>query len=204
MKFFWHYVKSAMVPFLYLIFMAFIAMGIVMINDNLLYLKIILSVLNISFYAYIVAMVFYKDGETALKTRLANDLERIQIVKTGEDRPLKLIEEYKPWKGFITGLFACIPCVILLIVHTILIFGVSMEITGAGAITGFLYMMFFSLSRLVLSAGAPSPYLYYVCLICLVVIPLCTGIPYMLGARKIEKQQEKIKARQREIYGDEN
>ncbi|MBR2498374.1 MAG: hypothetical protein IKB67_01490 [Clostridia bacterium] len=92
MKFFWHYVKSAMVPFLYLIFMAFIAMGIVMINDNLLYLKIILSVLNISFYAYIVAMVFYKDGETALKTRLANDLERVQIVKTGEDRPLKLIE----------------------------------------------------------------------------------------------------------------
>ncbi|MBR2498375.1 MAG: hypothetical protein IKB67_01495 [Clostridia bacterium] len=79
-----------------------------------------------------------------------------------------------------------------------------MEITGAGAITGFLYMMFFSLSRLVLSAGAPSPYLYYVCLICLVVIPLCTGIPYMLGARKIEKQQERIKARQREIYGDEN
>ena len=65
MKFFWHYVKSAMVPFLYLIFMAFIAMGIVMINDNLLYLKIILSVLNISFYAYIVAMVFYKDGETS-------------------------------------------------------------------------------------------------------------------------------------------
>ena len=121
MKFFWHYVKSAMVPFLYLIFMAFIAMGIVMINDNLLYLKIILSVLNISFYAYIVAMVFYKDGETALKTRLANDLERVQIVKTGEDRPLKLIEEYKPWKGFVIGGVACAPLVILLLIHTILI-----------------------------------------------------------------------------------
>ena len=168
-----------------------------------MFLKVILSILNLALYAVIVAATSYKDGQTALKVRIANDLERVQIIRTGEDRPLKLIEEYKPWKGFLPGLVACIPCVVLLLVHTILIFSMGSEYTGAGAISGFLYMVFFSFVRLSLSAGAPSIYLYYFSLICLIILPATTGIPYIFGARKIEKQQEKIKERQRQIYGDD-
>ena len=203
MKFLWHHVKAAIVPFVYLLFMAIIALGIVIIDEKLLVLKIILSVLNIAFYAYIVIMGSLKEGEIALKTRLANDLERVQIIKTGEDRPLKLVEEYKPYKGFFIGFLACVPCIILLIIHTILIFGVSMETTGAGALAGFIYMMFYSLSRLIFATGDQSPFAYYICLISLVFVPLFTGIPYILGAKKVERQQEKIKARQREIYGED-
>lgn len=203
MKTFWYNVKAAVVPFVYLIFMAMTAMGIVLIDDSLLILKITLTILNIALYAFIIAITSYKDGQTALKTRLANDLERVQIIKTGEDCPLKLVEEYKPWKGFLPGLVACIPCVILLIVHTILFLTMGTDYMGAGATAGFIYMMFFSIVRLLQSAGSPSPYLYYFCLICIAVLPVCTGIPYILGAKKIEKQQERIRERQRQIYGDD-
>lgn len=201
MKLVWHHVKAAVVPFIYLFFMAFISMGIVLIKNDLLILKIALSILNIAFYTLIVAAGAMKEGETALKVRIANDLERVQIIRTGEDRPLKLVEEYKPWKGFLIGFLACVPCIVLLLIHTVLIFGVGMDNTGAGALAGFLYMMFYSLSRLAVSTE-PSVFAYYFCLLSVVVVPLITGIPYILGARKIEKQQEKIKQRQREIYGD--
>jgi hypothetical protein len=98
MKTIWYYIKQAMIPAVYLIFMAMTAMGIAMITDaNLVWLKAVLAVLNLALYGFIVAATSYKDGQTALKVRIANDLERMQIVKTGEDRPLKLREEYKAW-----------------------------------------------------------------------------------------------------------
>ncbi len=202
MKGLWYFIKSALVPFMYLIFVAIIALGIITISDELLALKIIFSILNIALFALVVGTTSYRDGQTALKVRIANDLERMQIIKTGEERPLKLAQEYKPWKGFVIGLLACIPCVILLIIHTIMIFSAGMDQTGAGAICGFIYMLFFSLVRLVLEAGAPSPYLFYFSSICLVFVPLFTGIPYIIGAKRVERQQEKIRQRQREIYGE--
>ena len=204
MKTIWFYLKQSLISFVYLIFMAMTAMGIVMIGDNLLALKIILCILNVGLYGFIVAATSFKDGQSALKVRIANDLERVQIIKTGEDRPLNLKEEYKAYKGFVFGLISCIPCVVLLLVHTILVFGVGHEYTGAGAIAGFIYMMFFAFVRLISSAGEPSIYLFYFNLVCLVVVPVLTGVPYMLGARKIELQQKKIKERQRQIYGDIN
>ena len=201
MKTLWFYLKQSLISFVYLIFMAMTAMGIVMIGDNLLALKIILCILNLGLYGFIVAATSFKDGQSALKVRIANDLERVQIVKTGEDRPLNLREEYKPWKGFVFGLISCMPCVILMIVHTILILCVDPTYTGAGSIAGFLYMMFFAFVRLV-SSVEPSAYLFYFNLVCLAVIPLLTGIPYIFGAKKIEAQQRKIKERQRQIYGE--
>lgn len=203
MKTIWYYIKQAMIPAVYLIFMAMTAMGIAMITDaNLVWLKAVLAVLNLALYGFIVAATSYKDGQTALKVRIANDLERMQIVKTGEDRPLKLREEYKAWKGFMSGIVACLPCLLLLILHTILIFLVGPTYNGAGAAAGFVYMIFFIFVRLGVDVAAPSVYLYYFTLVCFAVIPLMTGIPYVLGARKIELQQQKIKEKQRQIYGD--
>lgn len=203
MKTIWYYIKQAMIPAVYLIFMAMTAMGIAMISDaNLVWLKAVLSVLNLGLYGFIVAATSYKDGQTALKVRIANDLERMQIIKTGEDRPLKLREEYKAWKGFMSGIVTCLPCLLLLIVHTILVFCVNPAYNGAGAAAGFLYMIFFIFVRLGVDIAAPSVYLYYFTLVSFAVIPLMTGIPYVLGARKIELQQQKIKEKQRQIYGD--
>ena len=183
--------------------MALTALGIAMITDaNLVWLKVVLALLNLGLYGVIVCATSYKDGQTALKVRIANDLERVQIIKTGEDRPLKLLEEYKPWKGFMSGIVACLPCVILLIIHTILIFAVGKEFNGAGSIAGFLYMVFFIFIRLGAEVSAPSVYIYYFTLTSLAVIPMFTGISYILGGKKIELQQQRIKEKQRQIYGD--
>jgi hypothetical protein len=54
-------------------------------------------------------------------------------------------------------------------------------------------------TSVVLTAG-----LYYGTLVALPIIVLMTGIPYILGAKRVEYQQNMIKAKHREIYGDEN
>ena len=105
-----YYFKQGIFPFIYQIFMAMIAFGILMIEE-LIWLKILLAALNIALYLFIVAAVAYKEGQEALKVQMANDLERREIIRTGEDRPLKLHEEYKPWKGFFFGFIACVPVV---------------------------------------------------------------------------------------------
>ena len=126
-----HYVKQAIIPFVYLFFVSIIALGIFMIPENLQWLRIILLVLNVGLYGLVACATAYKDGQDALKVRIANDLERMEIIRTGEDRPLKIKQEYAPWKGFLTGGIVCAPLIILLIVHSILV--PTTGATGAGA-----------------------------------------------------------------------
>ena len=70
-----YYLKQGVFPFVYVIFMSIIAFGILMI-PGLVWLKALLAVLNVSFYAFIVAAASYKEGQEAMKTLYANDLER--------------------------------------------------------------------------------------------------------------------------------
>ena len=202
-----YYIKNGVFPFIYQIFMAMTAFGILAIN-GLIWLKIILAVLNIGLYLFIIASVAFKDGQEAFKVQMANDLERREIIRTGEDRPLKIHEEYKPWKGFVFGFIACFPTVLLLVLHTIVYLATG-SYMGLGAIAGILSLMFFIFFRLGVSfssaetAGAAiSWYTYYGALVALPVIMLTTGISYMLGAKKIRRQQEMIREKQRQIYGD--
>ena len=199
----WYYVKQALLPFIYLFFNAITAFGIICIQGaDLTWLRVLLLILNIGLYCVIVCAASYKDGQEALKVRIANDLERVQIVKTGESLPLKLKEEYKPWKGFLFGLIACAPLVILLLIHTIVV--ASSGSVAVGGIAGFIYMMVFGFAF----AGGTgtgtvlAPSTYYISLIAIPLIMLATGIPYVLGGKKIELQQQRIKEKQRSIYGD--
>ena len=194
-------IKLAIIPTVYLLFEAMIALGILTLADNLMWLKIILAILNLGLYAVIVCSVCFAEGQKALKVRIANDLERMEIIRTGENRPLKTKEEYKAWKGFMIGLLACAPLVILLIVHTILIL-INPAWTGAGAIANFIYLAFNSFIHLSTSNSTAYTWQFYFNLIAVVIIPLFSGIPYMLGAKKIELQQERIREKQRQIYGD--
>lgn len=202
----WYYIKQSFLPFVYLFFVAMSGFGVVSIGDHLLALKILLALLNLAMYLVIVCGAAYKDGQTAYKTMLANDLERIQIIKTGEDRPLKLKEEYKWWKGYLYGFIACVPLLILLLIHTILIL-INPTLNGAGVIAGLMYLAFFLFFRLKTGVGMGdtaviAPSTFYFSLIALPIIMLASGIPYVLGAKKIKLQQERIKAKQREIYGE--
>ena len=207
----WHYVKQAGIPFLYLLFMTMTSIGILGI-EGLVWLKVLLNILSFGLYAVIVVGTSYKEGQLALKARIANDLERVQIIRTGEDRPLKLKEEYKHWKGFLTGFITCVPLIVLLIIHTILILALGEEYKGAGIIASIIYMVFFAFFRMNVStqtdangnavaAEVPAT-IYYWTLIAIPVIMLLTGIPYILGARKIQQQQDRIKEKQRQIYGE--
>ena len=199
----WYYIKQSLLPFVYLFFSAITAFGILCI-EGLVWLKVLLLLLNLGLYVFIVAAASFKDGQEALKVRIANDLERMQIVRTGEALPLKLKEEYKPWKGFFHGFIACIPLIILMIIHTILFLAGGGN--GAGALAGFVYMMVFAFSRVNIGTSATtitvSPAVYYWSLLAIPVIMLSTGVAYILGCKKIELQQQRIKEKQRSIYGD--
>ena len=203
-----YYLKQGVFPFVYMLMMAMIAFGILAIS-GLLWLKIILAILNIGLYTVVVAAVSYKEGQESIKVQHANDLERMEIIRTGENRPLKIHEEYKPWKGFAFGFVACVPLIVLLILHTVVYLSTESYV-GFGAIAGLIYLMFFVFFRLdaSLSAGeaatgtAVSWYVFYGALIALPVVMLITGISYILGAKKIMRQQEMIREKQRQIYGD--
>lgn len=203
-----YYLKNGFFPFIYQLFMAMIALGILSIN-GLVWLKAILALLNVGLYLFIVAAVAFKDGQEAYKVQMANDLERREIIRTGEDRPLKLHEEYKPWKGFLTGFISCSPIVALLIIHTVVYLATG-TYTGIGAIAGVIALMFFIFFRLDAAAAAETAetaavvpwYIYYGALVALPVIMLTVGLAYILGAKKIARQQEIIREKQRQIYGD--
>ena len=183
--------------------------------ENLVWLKAILLSLNLLLYVYIVGAVAFKDGEQALKVRNNNDFERKIIIKTGENRPLDLIGEYKVWKGFLIGAVACIPVVLLLLIHTILI-SIDPTKTGVGTVVSFLYMCVFAFFRInVIQTGWDSmdeslatnatiaPELYYVTLLMIPILILTIGIGYFLGAKREELKNRKLKERQR-IYSGVN
>ena len=199
-----YYIKQGLFPFIYLLFMAMIALGILCIQ-GLIWLKIVLCVANVALYGVIVFAAAFQDGQKAMKVQVANDLERREIIRTGEDRPLKLHEEYKPWKGFVFGFVACVPLIALLIVHVIVHFAGGGNVVGG--IAGIVYFMFFAFFRLDATAATEeaaviSWYAYFGTLIALPVIMIVTGVAYILGAKKIQRQQNMIKEKQRQIYGE--
>lgn len=198
----WYYIKQALIPFVYLFFMALLAFSIITIQ-GLVWLKVILLILNFGLYAGLICTVSFKEGEEALKVQLANDLERREIIRTGEDRPLRLKEEYKAWKGFLQGFISCVPLIVMLIIHTILILTVGEEANGVGAVSSFIYMMFTAFIKV--DETVPfAQWNYYFPLIAVPILSCLTGFSYILGAKKIERQQQKIKQTHRLLHGDDN
>ena len=197
----WYFLKQSILSFFYLITLSITAACICIIqNENLLWLKIILGILNLSTFIGLVAMASFKDGEASMKVRNANDVERKIIVKTGEYRPLKLAEEYKPWKGFVFGFITCLPLIGLTIAHAI-ITSINPAQVIAGNLSAWIYMLVYCFNGFNLDMTL-SAATYYFPLIALPIIVLSTGIPYYLGGRRIEKAQRKLEEKRKEIYGE--
>ena len=207
MKTFWYYVKQMFIPIMYLFIFDIIALGILCIGDNLVALKVILLIVSLGFYAFIMGAVFFKDGQTAYKVRRANDLSREQIIKTGQDIPLKLNEEYKPWKGYLIGAINCVPLIILLIIHLLLTAGsdptAATTNNTAGAIAGLAYIVVFGFAT-VKSTVVLTSLSYYISLAIIPFFVCVPGVSYYMGGRKMEIQQELIKEKHRLIYGDKS
>ncbi len=191
--------KKTLFPFIYLIFMAVIALGINEISGDVVALKFILLLLNFSFYVFIVGSLAFKDGEDALNVRVANDLDRKEMVRTGIPKKLRLSEEYKHYKGFLIGLTTCIPLIVFMAIHTVYYFNGS-DYVGMGALADGLYNMFTSFYKIFVSEFSSGDYFFS--LIALPLICLTTGVPYIIGGMRRERHQLRIEEQQRLLYGD--
>ncbi len=205
----WYLIKQSLIPLAYLLFGTAIAGGAFSISNSPA-VQIVILALNLGLFLFVVVTLIKKEGEKGYMTLVNNDVSRRRIVETGEDLPLKVAEEYKVWKGFAIGGVICFPLVIMIIVHTILILAVNPTQTLAGVCASILYMVVFAFARVgvVMPEDVTQipvdPYMYYWTLIAIPIILLATGIPYILGAKKIEKQQQQIKETHLSIHGEEN
>ncbi len=190
------YLKKAIIGLVYLLFSAVTAYAVLLI-PNLVGLKVVLLGLNLLLYCYILSATAFQDGQTSYKVRMANDLNRKQIVLTGEDIPLDTQKEYKAYKGIIIGLVVCLPLVVLLLLHTIF------QNQGFGRTAGFCYMSFYAFAGVNVKIdklfSLISPYW---ALLAIPVIVLVQGLFFYLGGRKIELQQEMIKEKHRMLHGE--
>lgn len=208
----WYLIKQSFIPFGYLLFSTTIATGVFSIQGCSPFLRAILLFLNLALYSYVVISICYTEGRKGLKVRISNDINRKRIIETGEELPLKHSEEYAPWKGFAIGGVIVSPLIILMICHTILLIATNGQNYGAGSVASILYLVVFAFFKIdlvvpekvdqvvqVIAAGD-----FYYALFAIPVILLITGIPYIIGAKKVEQEQEKIKELQKEIHGEEN
>ncbi len=201
MKLVKYFFRQMFFPLFYLLIMMMSSLAITVIDNNLLWLKYLLFALSFALYAVVIGAMSFKDGQEAVKTRHMNDLERLNIIRTGEDRPLDLLKEYKPWKGTISGLSACAPLIILMIIHTVCII-INPNIKWAGALAGFIYILVFGFFMPSLDMVVTAGY-YYFSLISIPALMLTTGIPYYLGAQKQLRLYKKVEDKHREIYGED-
>lgn len=164
--------------------------------------QLILSLLNLALYLTAIFLIFYKEGQTAWKLRKSNDFDRMTIIKTGKDIKINSVPEYKPWKGFIFGIIATAPLMIMLIVHAFV------GGNTVGSITGVIHYVFYlpyyalrcCFNPLYASETCPMPFGDYFWLLYSVVLMSCvTALGYNLGARKLQRAQDKIEDRKEEI-----
>lgn len=196
----WYYIKQSVISLGYLVFISFGSIFVSLIGNDLIWLKWIFSIIILAIYIMIVGISSYKDGEIAYKKLLANDLERRRIIETGEDIPLNVREEYRPWKGFLTGGITCIPMFVLLIVHTIVGLATNGKFLDFGGTAVVIYMpmfIFFHMDSSVSLAFGD----YYLLLFAVPIILLTTGLPYIWGTLKERKTQEIVRQRKEQIYG---
>lgn len=191
----------AFMPFIFLLFSAMLGLGVLMLNDDLRILQYILCAVNTLFYAILMGVGGFKDGQAELKIRMQNDTYRRKIVETGEDFPLQLLEEYKPWKGFAIGIMASIPATLLTILHFVTNIGATVPENSLGMLSGIINMVvfgYFMVDGKVLF-GEYAFSLLYIPFICIVY-----GLAYQFGAKQMQKQYDKIHATHIAIHGDKN
>ena len=198
MKKFKYYIKETWVLYVYTILTMITALAISAIDSKLLWLQLILFALNIGLYGMVAYMLVFKTGEEAAKLRHANDIKRRVIMETGDYYEFNRQGEYGTYKGAIIGLYASAPLLIMLLVQVILDIAGSDSAVVSGII-GFTYGAFFLPIRCI-DVNASVYWMLYA----VVIIVVITHIAYNMGARKVHKQEEKIKRTNAMIYGNNN
>lgn len=193
-----YYFKESGFIFLYSIMMAFMSLAAIAIEID--WVSYILCAVSIGFMLFIIAYDCFKEGQKGYKQLYQNDMSRKRIIETGEDIEINTMVEYKPYKGFLISFFAFIPMILFLLVH--LIIAVSGGETNVlGAIANLLYLDFAAPIFFIYNSELPK-YAYFIILYSVVISCAVGTFAYVLGGRKIELQYEKIKEKQKSIYGE--
>lgn len=197
-----YYLKKAIIGLVYLIFASITGYGIMFIPADMAWVRIVLLILNVGLYSYVLSQTAFQDGQAAYKVRMLNDLNRKQIILTGEDLPIDTKSEYKAYKGLIIGLVICFPLIVLLIIHSIMGI-VNPNNLDYGVTASFIYLSFYAFA----GVGVKVDYLFttvspYWALLAIPVIMAVEGFFFYAGGRKIELQQEMIKEKHKMLHGE--
>lgn len=195
MKAFTYYLKNAAIYYVYLILTMITAFAIVAIPEYLLWLKIILSILNMGLFGFIMFVMSMKTGEEAYKLKHTNDIKRRVIMETGDYYEFNTVKEYSKFKGLYIGLYAIAPLILMLFIELILVL-CNVKETVMTLIVGFTYGTFFFPLRMINQNISVFWSLYGA-----VIIVALSSLGYYFGARKIIRQTEKIKKTNEQIYG---
>ncbi len=188
--------RLIIIPMVYLLFFAFTTIGIASIEAFSQLVKSIISSLLLVFYIIVIAPIMIKEGQDAYGILLSNDAQRRRIVETGIVVDFDTSKEYRPWKGFAVGLICCIPLVLMVFFHLI---SSSGDVSALSKICEMIYGVFYSIARTYKNTNELG--FYIGAGIILIVLPLMTGVPYVIGAHNRRLQQEKIKKINDELHG---
>ena len=196
-----YYIKCSLFAFAYLIAMDIGALLFSYIGS--VALRAALSIVWVLFYCFIVGVIYFKEGATSLDVRHANDLERKHMVESGEIVELDTAPEYKPYKGFMIGIYACIPLILIMLIHLILGLATGGTANGAGIVASIVYFTFFMPYGAFRSGVKLFTFgEYFIILYTVVFLAVVIGVAYNLGARKAQKKYDLIERKQNEIYGN--
>lgn len=194
MKSFKYYLKNCFIFYVYLLIMMITALAIAAI-ENMLWLQIVLSVLNIGLFSFIMFTMCKKIGEDAYKLKHTNDIKRRVIMQTGDYYNFDTVSEYGKYKGLYIGIYTAAPLIIMLLLHLIIgFFGVrasALEVACA-----FTYGMFVFPVKII-SANASIYWSAYA----VIILIFIAWAGYGAGAIKMQRQYAKIQKTNEQIYG---
>ena len=184
-----YYLKNSAIAIIYSLFSAMIAIGIDLWESAPKWLLTVLAIVNLALYAYIVFSIASRSGGDAVKIRKGNDINRIKVIETGDDLPINRQAEYAHYKGFIIGVFACLPLLILMGAHLIAMLVGTMDFFGLLAVLLVKSVtVFFTIGGMSLAG--------YTCFYSLIFLPftaLVIGLGYIFGAIKQQRVYDSIK-----------
>ena len=191
--------KQSLFNFAYHILTMMTAAAISLIEIT--WLKMVLFVLNIALYATIVFFSSRAQGEKEKKQEYANDIERRHVAETGDYVNINEREEYRPLNGFFTGLITCIPLLLLVVFFLVFTLADVAQNTIV-VITNILYGTF-TMPLSIVSEDLSIRVLNYFCsLYAIFIICGATSFGYFVGAKRVEKQHERVGSIHKQIYGD--
>lgn len=185
--------RRAVTPSVEYLFCGMLALAASAIPDENAWLRLVLALACVLLAVVLNVDQGVRVGRKHYQTFLSGEVRRsrgIETINNRDRKTYKIEMEYRPYKGFITGIIICIPVVICCIIYAAGNYAGSLEVADVG---GVVLLMFCGWARVPLGLifSGISP----VWSLCACVLPLvATTVSYIIGANLekkdyIEKQE---------------